>query len=163
MNPISDAIGNRIRSARLQKGLTQAELAEKAAIAINSIRLYESGKRVPKIDNLQKIADALNVSIQYLAPSFVTDSKDGDGIVDLLNDEKLNKSVSEFSKRISVICQIEDNEKRLLSAYHSMNQTGREKAISVVEDLAKVPEYRRKKDTDSGETSPDTSNNNPMG
>ena len=44
-----------------------------------------------------------------------------------------------------------------------MNQTGQEKAISVVEDLAKVPEYRRKKDTDSGETSPDTSNNNPMG
>lgn len=48
MNPISDAIGHRIRSARLQKGLTQAELAEKAAIAINSIRLYESGKESPK-------------------------------------------------------------------------------------------------------------------
>ena len=38
-------------------------MAEKAGIAVNSFRLYEAGKRQPKYETLQKIANALNVSI----------------------------------------------------------------------------------------------------
>lgn len=56
-------LGYMIKAARKAAKLTQAELAEKAGIAINSLRLYEGGKRQPRIEQLQHIADALGVPI----------------------------------------------------------------------------------------------------
>lgn len=51
----------RLKMVRKENGLTQAELAERVGISINSVRLYESGKITPKIDTLRKIADALGI------------------------------------------------------------------------------------------------------
>lgn len=53
--------GKRIREIRKRAKLTQAEVAEQAGIAINSIRLYEGGKRQPSLEALGKIAAALGV------------------------------------------------------------------------------------------------------
>ena len=54
-------IGDRIRIARNSKGWTQKELAAKAGIATTSLQQYEYFKRQPTIEQLQKIADALDV------------------------------------------------------------------------------------------------------
>lgn len=54
--------GDTIREIRIRKGLTQIELAQAAGIAVNSLRLYEQGKRYPKQAALQRISDALGVS-----------------------------------------------------------------------------------------------------
>lgn len=59
-------IGRRIKELRKNEGLTQIEFADKAGIAVNSLRLYESGKRQPRLDQLGKIASALNVTVSYL-------------------------------------------------------------------------------------------------
>jgi len=56
-------IGDLIRSKRKAAKYTQIELAEQAGIAVNSLRLYESGKRSPKMDTLTKIADVLGEDI----------------------------------------------------------------------------------------------------
>lgn len=61
-------IGNLIKAARKAAKLTQSELAEKAGIAINSLRLYEGGKRQPRIEQLQHIADALGMPITDFLP-----------------------------------------------------------------------------------------------
>lgn len=58
--------GERIKAIRKQSGLSQIELAEKAGIAVNSLRLYEAGKREPKIDAVTKLAEALGVTKQEL-------------------------------------------------------------------------------------------------
>lgn len=58
--------GEKIKALRKQSGLSQVELAEKAGIAVNSLRLYEAGKREPKIDAVTRLADALGVSKQGL-------------------------------------------------------------------------------------------------
>ena len=59
-------IGSRIREVRKYKGMTQAEAAKVAGIAVNSLRLYEAGSRQPNIEQLQSIAHALGVQIMDL-------------------------------------------------------------------------------------------------
>lgn len=61
-NVIDDAINKHIVQIRKSKKMSQIELAKKAGISVNSIRLYEAGKRSPTFATLQKIADALGVS-----------------------------------------------------------------------------------------------------
>lgn len=61
------AVGNRIRSARIQKGMTQKELAQKLGISPQGIVQWENGARNPKPETLERIASALGVSYWTLA------------------------------------------------------------------------------------------------
>lgn len=46
--------------------VTQKELAQKTGLAEITIRNYEAGKYKPKIEQLQKIAEVLGVSLEWL-------------------------------------------------------------------------------------------------
>lgn len=59
-------IKDKLRLVRNFRKLSQKELEEKTGIHNRLIQMYESGKRVPKDDNLQKLADALGVDIYAL-------------------------------------------------------------------------------------------------
>lgn len=59
-------IGERIRKIRIEKGMTQKEIAEKCGINDANIRKYESGRQNPKIDTIEKIAKALDVEVSEL-------------------------------------------------------------------------------------------------
>ena len=59
-------IGERIKKARMSKGLTQKALSELCRIAEPTIRKYESGRLNPKIETLQKLASALGVTAPFL-------------------------------------------------------------------------------------------------
>lgn len=56
---------NRIKELRKDKGISQAELADRAGVSRQAISFYEKGKRHPKIETWQKIANALNTSVVY--------------------------------------------------------------------------------------------------
>lgn len=60
--------GANIRNIRKEKGLSQVEVSQKAGIAVNSLRLYEADKRHPNLETLEKIADALGVSVMEFLP-----------------------------------------------------------------------------------------------
>ncbi len=55
------SIGNNIKAARSAAGLTQKELAFKCDVAEITIRQYETDKREPKYETLERIAQALGV------------------------------------------------------------------------------------------------------
>ena len=59
-------IGERIKSLRKQKGLTQKELAKLSSISEISIRKYESGDRQPKQKAIYHLAKALDVNEGWL-------------------------------------------------------------------------------------------------
>lgn len=59
-------IGENIRKIRIDKGLTQRDLAAKLQITQQSIAQYENGKRIPKIYTVRKIADALQVNVNEI-------------------------------------------------------------------------------------------------
>ncbi|HBK1899986.1 TPA: LexA family transcriptional regulator [Campylobacter jejuni] len=60
-------LAQKIRALRENKGWTQTELAQYSGIGKSTIQLYESNnaKKNPTIENLKKIADAFEVSIDY--------------------------------------------------------------------------------------------------
>lgn len=60
------AVGKRIRLLRNNQGMTQEELSEQALISRSSLKLYESGKLIPKRDTLVILAETLNCSVDYL-------------------------------------------------------------------------------------------------
>jgi len=60
------AIGDRLREARKNRRLTQEELSELSGVARENIGRYETGKSQPSIDVLLRLADALEVSTDYL-------------------------------------------------------------------------------------------------
>lgn len=55
--------GAKIKEIRKRKGLTQKQLGDLCGIADANIRKYENGKQNPKMETLQKIADALGCSL----------------------------------------------------------------------------------------------------
>ena len=62
-------IGRNVKNARLRCGITQEQLAEIADIGASFIAQIESGKKMMSIPVLVKIAEALNVSCDYLLHS----------------------------------------------------------------------------------------------
>lgn len=56
----------RLKELRKQAGLTQVELAGKLGIVQSSYADWERGKKKPTQENLVKIAQILNVSVDYL-------------------------------------------------------------------------------------------------
>ena len=60
------SIGENIRKQRLGAGLTQKQLADLLHTSQSMIAQYETGKRIPKIENLSNIAHALGCSISDL-------------------------------------------------------------------------------------------------
>jgi len=60
-------IHNRIRQLRQERQWSQAELAEKVGIRQKQISAYETGVNNPSTEILIKLAEAFDVSLDYLA------------------------------------------------------------------------------------------------
>lgn len=54
-------VRQRVRELRLERGLTQEELCERARISVDAISRIEGGSRVPTIETVERIASALGV------------------------------------------------------------------------------------------------------
>lgn len=61
--------GGRIKAARKAAGMTQEELGKKLGVSGSSIAQYENNLRNPKIETLNRIASALDVSVDTLKKS----------------------------------------------------------------------------------------------
>lgn len=59
-------IGERVKEARANKNLTQEELGNMIGVSKVSICGYETGNRTPTMAMFLKLADALDVTVDYL-------------------------------------------------------------------------------------------------
>ena len=62
----SNIFPQRLKELRFEKGLTQKELAEQIGIKRNTYSDWENGKTEPSFENLVKLADLLDVSLDWL-------------------------------------------------------------------------------------------------
>ena len=62
----SDIFPQRLRAARELRDLNQSELAGRAGLQASAISHFETGGRKPSFDNLKRLADALDVTTDYL-------------------------------------------------------------------------------------------------
>ena len=56
----------RFREARLQAGLTTVQLAQKMGLTQAAVSQWESGKKVPGIETISRLADLYGVTVDYL-------------------------------------------------------------------------------------------------
>jgi transcriptional regulator with XRE-family HTH domain len=61
-----DLFPERLRIARTTRELSQEGLAKRADLQASAISHFETGARKPSFDNLRRLADALDVTTDYL-------------------------------------------------------------------------------------------------
>lgn len=126
-------IGERIKAARAQKRLTQKELADKLELATGTIQQYELSKRQPRLEQLQAIADALGVDINWL-----------------VNGQTLEQRDQAIKDHISRRFTEAELDKRLKGSYDTLTLEGKEKAVDSVEIIAGNPAYQKPKNPPEG-------------
>lgn len=114
---------DRLKEARKNAGLTQAQLSEKLGITAQSYSQYETGKRNPKMETLQKIAAALNIKLSELVP--ISDTLDW--AVEKIEE---NRIIREYSALDAAIKENLDK----------MNESAKKKVYDYTEDLIQNPQ-----------------------
>ena len=122
-------IGQRIKEARKSAGLTQRELAEKAGTATGTIQQYELGKRQPRIEQFQAIADVLNVDVNWLMNGYTLAQRD-QAFRDFVK-----KRFSEGEVWKTMLDEIGQDLGKL-------NDEGQVEAVKRVKELTEIPRYQ---------------------
>lgn len=127
-------IGEKIKKARTDAKMTQKELAEKCGMADSAIRKYESGKVVPKLDTIAKIARAMGL----YAGDLVDAGQWG------------QVQPGEDSETASAA------ESQLIYHFRTLNDNGQSVAVERVQELTQIPAYQRRAEpTQTAPTVPD--------
>lgn len=58
--------GDRLKSLRETRGISQKELAEGLNVSDVMVSMYEQDKKKPSLDTIAKMADYFNVTVDYL-------------------------------------------------------------------------------------------------
>jgi putative transcriptional regulator len=67
MHPEGETMGERFKRLREQARLTQDEAARRAGLPITTIRNWEQGRRIPRLDHAAAFARAIGCSVDALA------------------------------------------------------------------------------------------------
>lgn len=135
----------RLKMLREEKGLTQAELAERLHVTRGAIAQYETGKRRPKIDTIQKIAAALEVELADILD--FSDLRLGNVLIPDLSDDEQVIQYKDIVHR-------KGRELDLLMLFRELNNDGQRKVYLYASDLAGNPKYAASSDADPEEQQP---------
>lgn len=67
--------GEKVKGARLALNLSQTELSKMTGISERSLYTYEQLGTIPRMSNVKKLAEALNVTSSYLLDEMETDTQ----------------------------------------------------------------------------------------
>lgn len=104
-------IGERIKTMRTSRNMSQINLANALHCGQSTIAMYETGKRMPDIETVDFLADIFNVppySILY--------------------------SENEIESMISNPCSLSSEENRLIAAYRAADPSARKYALQILEN-----------------------------
>lgn len=98
---VKTALGKNIKQLRLQRGFTQAVLAEKADISVIFLSSVERGTKYPQPDILAKIACVLGVEVFELFKGNLVSFDQKETMRELSNDiaGKINMAVADVFKQ----------------------------------------------------------------
>ena len=65
MKPIAN-IGDRLRTARRDRGLTQDQLADQIGVSRSAVAQWETGRAGQVTGNLSRIAEVLDTNVEFL-------------------------------------------------------------------------------------------------
>lgn len=114
--------GKKIKEIRISKGLTQLQLAEKADIGLNTLCRYERDERRPKLEVLEKIADALEVNLTDL----------------FFNENSKEFSITHFTPQGESYLLRNDT----MQKYDLLNFAAQQKVNDYISDLLQIEKYK---------------------
>ena len=159
--------GRAIRAKRKERRMTQIELAQAAGIAVNSLRLYESGKRQPKQSVFIDIAHALGTNAaelmgfsptaaSRLSEKYVCDmhgiiSDDIDlGLVvlDIADRCGISNEIAERAMKVTLanfsdFLRTSEDEIMIKNFLDELNEQGKQIAVERVQELTEIPRYQK--------------------
>lgn len=91
---VREVFARRMKEERIKQGLTQQELADLAQVSLKTVKRYEKGTKAMQLEVACDIADALDISIQYLLP---------------LRKRDVKKILNEMKAMISSLCEQFEN------------------------------------------------------
>lgn len=124
-------VGEKIRSSRINAGLTQKELGIRMGVDSATIGKYERGILNPKLQTLEKFAAALGVTVWELG---ATNSLEYRKVV---MEREFDKSKERSSEELRLY-QLEIKFKKL-------NVSGQEKALERISELTEIPRFLKEK------------------
>ena len=108
-----DPLPVRIKQVRETRGLTQAELADRAHLPPATISHFETGIRTPGTTTLRRLADALGTSVDYLLGRQSEPAASGPEVEAIFrNLSGLSASSLEKFRKISEVLKDEDERNR---------------------------------------------------
>ncbi len=97
-------LGERIRQLRKEAGWSQAELAEKIAADAGRVNKYVAGRMAPAAESLVRLAEVLNVSIDYL-------------LIDGVPRRPLHSAEDALGDRLAVVAELADEDLNLVVSF----------------------------------------------
>lgn len=111
-------LGERIKELRKEAGWSQGELAEKVATDARQVSRYENGRITPSLDVLVRIAEVLNVSLDYL-------------VVEGVARRPLHVADHGLGERLVAIGELDDGDRTsLLNVFDALITKSRVKALA---------------------------------
>lgn len=161
-------IGGKIKEMRNAAGLTQSQLAQLSGVAPITIRQYETGKRQPRIEQLQKIAKALKVSVavflpeklerKYLEYENIAHDIKRDMIDSAVDYEEYESARKTKISDIQIGLILGENRRKRLekinASFDKLNDDGQQKAVERLEELAEIPRYQKSSDDQGSKKMP---------
>lgn len=132
------SIGQRIKAAREQAGITQVELGEKIGVSGVAIMRYEKGTRQPRLQQLRQIAQVLNADVVYLI-SGQTSVEVERGILEQAEAEAKYYVKGRFAEAETWKARKDEIGEDLAK----LNDDGQIEAVKRVKELTQLDEYRR--------------------
>lgn len=84
----------KLKLARTQADLSQADLGERIGVTVKSINAYENGRAIPRKATLRKLAKELHVTVEYLTNDDVDDPEKG-----MQNEMRIDAARSRFGEK----------------------------------------------------------------
>ncbi len=97
-------LGERIRQLRKEAGWSQAELAEKIGADAGRVNKYEAGRMAPAAETLVRLAEVLNVSIDYL-------------LIDGVPRRPLHSAEDALGDRLAAVAELGDQDLALVVSF----------------------------------------------
>lgn len=131
------SIAAQIKTARKASHVTQKELAQKINKSFSTVQKYELGLATPPIEVLKDIANALDTPLGFLM-----------GYEDLgsgfWGKEASPEKTEKVANRIwGGSVHTSEIKERLNAAFEHLNEKGQEIAVERIEELSKIPEYKK--------------------
>lgn len=128
-------IGEKIKTFRKKAGLTQKKLGELSGTSETTIKQYELGKRQPRIEQLRKIALALDVyTYDLLYDEEKAEEKKQQDFAKM-SMELINEGTLELPNNDAITSEI------LLRNFNSLNRLGKTEACKRVGELTEIKKY----------------------